>query len=146
MEDLHYAGGLPAVMKELGGHIDLDAPTVGGQRLADIVASAECFNREVIRSIDAPIRADSGIWVLSGNLCPGGAIMKPSAASPDLLRHRGRAIVFESIEDLHARIDDAGLEVDASSILVLRGCGPRAIRACQKSATCPCRENFWSRA
>ena len=125
MEDLHYAGGLPAVMKELGGHIDLDAPTVGGQRLADVVASAECFNREVIRPIDAPIRADSGIWVLSGNLCPGGAIMKPSAASPALLQHRGRAVVFESIEDLHARIDDAGLEVDASSILVLRGCGPR---------------------
>ncbi|MDB6043138.1 MAG: Dihydroxy-acid dehydratase [Gammaproteobacteria bacterium] len=125
MEDLHYAGGLPAVMKAMGSLLDIDAPTVSGATLRDQVADASCFDAEVIRSLSAPVKASSGIWVLRGNLCPGGAVMKPSAATQSLCQHRGRAVVFESIEDLHARIDDPALEVDENSILVLKGCGPK---------------------
>jgi dehydratase ilvD1 len=125
MEDLHYAGGLPAVMKELGALLDERAPTLTGQSLGESCAAAECFNREVIRPLSAPVKPASGIWVLSGNLCPGGAVMKPSAAASELFTHRGRAVVFESVEDLHARIDDPALEVDAASVLVLKGCGPK---------------------
>ena len=125
MEDLHYAGGLPAVMKAMGSLLDLDAPSVSGAALRDQVVAASCFDAEVIRSIDAPVKASSGIWVLRGNLCPGGAVMKPSAATQSLCQHRGRAVVFESIEDLRARIDDPALDVDENSILVLKGCGPK---------------------
>jgi dihydroxyacid dehydratase/phosphogluconate dehydratase len=125
MEDLHYAGGLPAVMKELAPLLHGDAGTVWGQSIGDSFAAAECFNHEVIRTLAEPANAVSGIWVLKGNLCPQGAVIKPSAASRSLFLHRGRAVVFESIEDLHARIDDAGLEVDANSVLVLKGCGPQ---------------------
>ena len=125
MEDLHYAGGLPAVMKELAPLLRVNAPTACGQALGDTFSSAECYNREVIRAMSNPANRVAGIWVLKGNLCPGGAVMKPSAASPALLTHRGRAVVFESIEDLHARIDDPALDVDADSVLVLKGCGPK---------------------
>ena len=125
MEDLHYAGGLPAVMKAMGPLLDIDAPTVSGAVLRDQVADASCFDAEVIRSVGAPVKASSGIWVLRGNLCPDGAVMKPSAATQSLCQHHGRAVVFESIEDLHARIDDPALEVDENSILVLKGCGPK---------------------
>lgn len=125
MEDLHYAGGLPAVMKELAPLLHTDIKTSWGQPIGDSFASAECFNRNVIRTLEAPANPVSGIWVLQGNLCPGGAVMKPSAAGRSLLSHRGRAVVFESIEDLHARIDDPGLDVDAQSVLVLKGCGPK---------------------
>jgi dehydratase ilvD1 len=125
MEDLHYAGGLPAVLKELTPLLHVDVPTVWGQTVGASFASAECYNREVIRTLGAPANPVSGIWVLQGNLCPNGAVMKPSAASPSLFSHRGRAVVFESIEDLRARIDDPALEVDANSVLVLKGCGPK---------------------
>ncbi|HEY1724091.1 MAG TPA: IlvD/Edd family dehydratase [Steroidobacteraceae bacterium] len=125
MEDLHYAGGLPAVMRELGTLLETQAPTVYGKTLGEALAGAECFNREVIRTMAAPVKPDSGIWVLHGNLCPDGAVMKPSAAGSTLLRHRGRAVVFESIEDLHARIDDPALDVDENCVLVLKGCGPK---------------------
>jgi dihydroxy-acid dehydratase len=125
MEDLHYAGGLPAVLRELAPHLHLDAGTVWGQPLGASFAAAECYNREVIRTLAAPVNPVSGIWVLKGNLCPQGALMKPSAASQALFRHRGRAVVFESIEDLRARIDDPALVVDANSVLVLKGCGPK---------------------
>src|ERR1700682_2470168 len=125
MEDLHYAGGLPAVMKAVGSLLDIDAPSVSGATLRDQVADASCFDAEVIRSVSAPVKASSGIWVLRGNLCPDGAVMKPSAATQSLCQHHGRAVVFESIEDLHARIDDPALEVDENSILVLKGCGPK---------------------
>ena len=87
--------------------------------------SAECYNRDVIRTLAEPVKPASGIWVLRGNLCPGGAVLKPSAASPQLFSHRGRAVVFESIEDLRRRIDDPNLVVDEHSVLVLKGCGPR---------------------
>jgi dihydroxy-acid dehydratase len=125
MEDLHYAGGLPAVLKELAPLLHADAPTAWGQTLGASFASAECHNREVIRTLAEPASSVSGIWVLRGNLCPGGAVIKPSAASPKLFSHRGRAVVFESIEDLRRRIDDERLEVDESSVLVLQGCGPQ---------------------
>ena len=125
MEDLHYAGGLPAVMKELAPRLHLDAPTVLGQTLGESIQGAECFNREVIHTLAEPVTAVSGIWVMKGNLCPNGAVVKPSAASQSLFHHRGRAVVFESIEDLRARIDDPKLAVDATSVLVLKGCGPK---------------------
>ena len=125
MEDFHYAGGLPAAFKGIAGSLHLDVQTVSGGTLREIVADAECFNPEVIRKIDNPACRPSGIWVLHGNLCPGGALMKPSAAEATLCRHRGRAVVFESIEDFKARIDDPELPADASSILVLKGCGPK---------------------
>ena len=125
MEDLHYAGGLPAVLKELAPLLHTDAATISGQTLGESFASAECYNRDVIRTLAEPVKPASGIWVLRGNLCPGGAVLKPSAASPQLFSHRGRAVVFESIEDLRRRIDDPSLVVDEHSVLVLKGCGPR---------------------
>jgi dihydroxy-acid dehydratase len=126
MEDFHYAGGMPAVLKELGSLVHLDARTAWGQTIRESIANAECYNREVIRPLNEPASAAAGIWVLKGNLCPGGAVMKPSAATGSLFRHRGRAVVFESIEDLRARIDDPNLEADENSVLVLKNCGPRA--------------------
>ncbi len=125
MEDLHYAGGLPAVLKELTPLLHLDCKTVWGQSIGDSFAGAECYNHEVVRPLAEPVNPVSGIWVLSGNLCPNGAVMKPSAASNALFKHRGRAVVFESIEDLRARIDDPQLDVDENSVLVLKGCGPQ---------------------
>jgi len=125
MEDWHYAGGLPAVLRELTPLLHLDAATVSGVSVGERIRDAECFNREVIRPLSEPANAQSGIWVLRGNLCPGGAVMKPSAASSGFYQHRGRAVVFESIEDYKARIDDPALEVDENSVLVLKGCGPQ---------------------
>ena len=125
MEDFHYAGGLPAALKELAPWLALDCPTVSGRTHRQTIAEAECYNRNVIHTIAKPVRETAGIWVLKGNLCPGGAIVKPSAAADELYRHRGRAVVFESIEDFKARIDDPALDVDENSILVLKGCGPK---------------------
>jgi dihydroxy-acid dehydratase len=125
MEEFCYAGGVPAVMNELGELMRRDAVTVSGQTVGEIADQAKVWLREVIGTRAEPIGPSSGVWVLHGNLCPDGAIMKPSAATPELLSHRGRAVVFETIEDYHARIDDPDLEVDASSILVLKGCGPK---------------------
>ena len=124
MEDFCYAGGVPAVFKELGERLR-DCMTVAGVTQRQIAEQAACYNREVIGSLDEPVGPSSGVWVLRGNLAPQGAILKPSAASPNLLTHRGRAVVFEDIEDYKARIDDPDLEVDAGSILVLKGCGPK---------------------
>lgn len=125
MEDLHHAGGIPAVQKALGRFIHRDAPTVGGEAIGAVIDRAEIFNDKVIASLDAPFKPQAGSYVLKGNLCPGGAVMKPSAASPELLRHEGEAVVFEDIEDYKARIDNPDLQVSADSILVLKGCGPR---------------------
>ena len=124
MEDFHYAGGLPALMAQLRNRLHLDTPTVEGGCLRDLIRTAEIHNRDVIRATGDPVDEASGVWVLRGNLCPHGAVMKPSAASPRLLAHRGPAVVFEDIEDYKARIDDPGLAVDESSVLVLKGCGP----------------------
>ncbi len=125
MEDVFYAGGLPALIQELKGHLDLGSLTVTGRSVGENNAGAQCYNREVIASADQPFKEAAGIAVLRGNLCPDGAIIKPSAAAPDLMKHRGRAVVFEHIEDYHARIDDPNLDVDAACVLVLKGIGPR---------------------
>lgn len=125
MEDFFYAGGLPAVISELKDHLHGDALTVTGKSLAENNADARCYNRKVIAPIDQPLKEAAGIAVLRGNLCPDGAIIKPSAASPVLMQHRGRAVVFETIEDYMDRIDDPDLDVDASCVLVLKGIGPR---------------------
>jgi len=125
MEDLHRAGGLAAVLREVLDLLDHEAITVTGRPLVESLAAARIWDGEVIRTRAAPLLPAAGIAVLRGNLAPDGAIVKPAAASPELLRHRGRAVVFDSVEDMHARIDDPALDVDAGSVLVLRGCGPR---------------------
>jgi L-arabonate dehydrase len=125
MEDFFYAGGLPAVMKEIASLLDTRALTVNGRTLGENIADAPCWNRDVIRTVAEPFKAAAGIAVLKGNLAPDGAVIKPSAASPHLLRHRGKAVVFESIEDFHARIDDENLDIDENSVMVLKGCGPK---------------------
>lgn len=125
MEDFFYAGGLPALMREIAGHLHLDADTVNGKSIGENIADAPCWNRDVIRPLSEPFKPEAGIAVLRGNLAPDGAVIKPSAASPQLLRHRGRAVVFENIEDLHARIDDEQLDIDESCVMVLKNCGPR---------------------
>jgi dihydroxy-acid dehydratase len=125
MEDFHRAGGLLAVLREVVDLLDPDAVTVTGRPLVDHLADAEVWDRDVIHDGASPLQSRAGIAVLYGNLAPAGAIIKPAAASSHLLRHRGRAVVFDSIEDLHTRIDDPDLDVDADSVLVLRGCGPR---------------------
>jgi dihydroxy-acid dehydratase len=125
MDDFHRAGGLRAVLREVADLLDPDALTVTGRPLVEHLSDAELVDPEVIRPRDRPLLEAAGIAVLRGNLCPDGAVIKPAAASPELLRHRGRAVVFDSIEDLHARLDDPALEVDETSVLVLRGCGPK---------------------
>jgi dihydroxy-acid dehydratase len=125
MEDFFYAGGLPAVLREVQHLLHLDALTVNGKSIGENIANAPCWNREVIRPLDQPFMADAGIAVVKGNLAPDGAVIKPSAASAHLLKHRGRAVVFETIEDFHARIDDEALDIDEHCIMVLKNCGPR---------------------
>lgn len=125
MEDFYYAGGLPVVIKELAGHLHGSAITVNGKSIGENNAGAQCYNRDLIAAIDAPIQEASGIVVLSGNLCEDGAIIKPSAASPGLMKHSGKAVVFEDIEDYHARINSPDLEVDESCVLVLKNVGPK---------------------
>jgi dihydroxy-acid dehydratase len=125
MEDLHRAGGLAAVLREVVDLLDSDAVAVDGEPFVSYLTEAQIWDREVIRPRAEPVVAEAGIAVLYGNLAPDGAIVKPAAASPHLLQHRGRALVFDSIEDFHARVDDPDLDVDADSVLVLRGCGPK---------------------
>jgi dihydroxy-acid dehydratase len=125
MEDFHRAGGLLAVLREVRDLLDPAALTVTGRPLVDYLGDAQIWDAEVIRTRQAPLVAEGGIAVLRGSLAPAGAVIKPAAASPHLLRHRGRAMVFDSIEDFRARVDDPDLDVDAGSVLVLRGCGPR---------------------
>jgi dihydroxy-acid dehydratase len=125
MEEFFYAGGLPAVIRKLGDLLDGEALTVTGHSLAENNAEAPCWNDDVIRDVGNPVQRDAGIAILRGNLAPAGAVIKPSAATPALLRHRGRAVVFESLQDMRARIDDPDLPVDESSILVMRQVGLR---------------------
>ncbi|CCH87612.1 Dihydroxy-acid dehydratase (DAD) [Modestobacter italicus] len=137
MEDLHRAGGLLAVLGEVRDLLDPSALTVTGRPLVDHLDDAPVWDPEVIRPRRAPLVDHGGIAVLRGNLAPGGAVVKPAAASPHLMRHRGRAVVFDSIEDFHARIDDPDLDVDADSVLVLRGCGPRGYPGMPEVANMP---------
>jgi dihydroxy-acid dehydratase len=128
MEDFCYAGGLPVVLRELAGGDLLHSGqiTVTGRGIGANVAEAQCWNRDVIRPLDEPLQPPgSGTAVLQGNLCPGGAVIKQSAASPELMKHRGRALVFDSPEEYHAVSDDPDLDVTADDILVIRGAGPR---------------------
>jgi dihydroxy-acid dehydratase len=127
MEDFAYAGGLQAVIRQLqeAGMIDGDQMTITGATIGENARTAETFNAEVIRPMDAPLTASGGIAVLRGNLAPDGAVLKPSAATGTLMKHTGRAVVFDSIEDFHSRIDDPSLDVDESCVMVLRNCGPR---------------------
>ncbi|MEV6862030.1 IlvD/Edd family dehydratase [Streptosporangium subroseum] len=137
MEDFHRAGGLLAVLREVRDLLDLDALTVTGRPLVEYLDEAQIWDKTVIRPRDEPLQIAAGIAVLYGNLAPGGAVIKPAAASPELMSHRGRALVFDSVEDMHARIDDPGLDVDASSVLVLRGCGPRGYPGMPEVANMP---------
>jgi L-arabonate dehydrase len=127
MEDFYYAGGLPVVLRELGeaNLLRRDALTANGQTIWNNVTEAPCWNRDVIHRFSEPFKPNAGIAVLRGNLAPDGAVIKPSAASPELLQHQGRAVVFESIEEFHSRINDEGLEIDESCVMVLKNCGPR---------------------
>ena len=137
MDDLHRAGGLLAVLREVIDLLDPSALTVSGRPLVEHVAPAVAWDREVIRPREEPLQADAGIAVLRGNLAPDGAIIKPAAATPALLTHRGRAVVFDSIEDFHARVDDPDLDIDADSMMVLRGCGPKGYPGMPEVANLP---------
>src|SRR5207248_10700045 len=126
MDDFHHAGGMPRLLREIAGHLDLSTPVVGGWTLADYVAGAEDVpGQQVIRSLANPVSATGSMAVLRGNLAPRGAVIKHSAATPALLQHEGRAVVFDDLEDLSARVDDPMLEVRADDILVLRNAGPK---------------------
>jgi len=127
MEDFYYAGGLPVVLRELGENklLNKDALTVNGKPIWENVKDAPCWNRDVIFPFKKPFKENTGISVLRGNLAPDGAIIKPSAATPALMKHRGRAVVFENIEDFHRRIDDPKLDIDERCIMVLKNCGPK---------------------
>jgi len=127
MEDFYYAGGLPAVIRELGqaNLLHRQALTVNGHTIWENCAEAPCWNREVIHAFDTPFKAEGGIVVLRGNLAPDGAVLKPSAATPELMRHRGRAVVFEDIDHFKARLDDPELDIDETCVMVLKNCGPK---------------------
>jgi dihydroxy-acid dehydratase len=126
MEHFHSAGGLPVLMRELNSFLDLDALSVSGGTIGDAIAKAEAApGQDVIRSLAAPLKKVGAIAVLRGNLAPNSAVIKQSAASPDLMRHTGRAVVFESVEDMTLRIDLPDLDVNADDVLVLRNAGPK---------------------
>ena len=125
MEDFYYAGGLPVVLKELGELLHQKVITANGKSIKENNQYAKCWNRDVIATVDKPFQKEAGIAVLKGNLCENGAVIKPSAATPELMKHRGRAVVFESMEEYHARIDDPDLDIDESCVIVLKGVGPK---------------------
>ena len=127
MEEFYYSGGLPAVLRRLGenGMLNNDALTVNGKSIWDNVKDSECYNDDVIRTMDNPLVASGGICILRGNLAPRGAVLKPSAASPHLLKHRGKAVVFENFDMYKARINDPELDIDENSVMVLKNCGPK---------------------
>ena len=125
MEDFYYAGGVPAVLRELLPMLDGNALAVNGKTLRENVADAPCHDSDIIRPLSLPLQPEGGTVILTGNLCPGGAVLKQSAASPHLMVHRGRAVVFEDHLDLERRIDDPSLPVDENSVLVLKQAGPK---------------------
>ncbi|HEU0231209.1 MAG TPA: IlvD/Edd family dehydratase [Burkholderiaceae bacterium] len=137
MEDFYYAGGLPAVIRELGNVIHRDTLTANGHTLWDNCKDAPNWNREVIHAFSEPFKDHAGIAVLRGNLCPDGAVIKPSAATPALLRHKGRAVVFEDSNDMHTRINDEDLDVDENCILVLKNCGPKGYPGMAEAGNMP---------
>ncbi|MCX6299172.1 MAG: dihydroxy-acid dehydratase [Bacteroidetes bacterium] len=124
MEDFYYAGGLPVIIKELQKYLHNEIITVNGKSIGENNAKPICYNTDVIATLEQPLQLNAGIAVLKGNLCENGAIIKPSAASKHLMKHRGPAVVFETMEDYHARIDDPNLVIDENSVIVLKGAGP----------------------
>jgi dihydroxy-acid dehydratase len=137
MEDFYYAGGLPAVIRELESVIDRSALTVNGCTLWDNCKDAPNWNREVIHAFEQPFKANAGIAVLKGNLCPDGAVIKPSAATPALLKHRGRAVVFENSDHMHERVNDESLDVDETCVLVMKNCGPKGYPGMAEAGNMP---------
>jgi L-arabonate dehydrase len=125
MEDLYYAGGLPALMNQMKEHLHTSSITVNGKTVGENITDTPIYDPSIISSFDEPFKPDSGIAVVRGNLAPQGAVLKPSAASPELFKHRGKAVVFENIEDYHARIDSPELEIDETSVMVLKNVGPK---------------------
>jgi L-arabonate dehydrase len=125
MEEFFYAGGLPALLKQLEPLLHLDELTVTGRTLRDHLDGVECYNPSVIRALDQPMHQETGLAILRGNLCPDGAVIKPTAASPELLKHRGRAYVFEDHEQMEHEMDAESLPIDRSTILVMKNCGPK---------------------
>jgi dihydroxy-acid dehydratase len=124
MEDFFYAGGLPVVIKELKGYLHNESMTVNGRSIGENNTTPVCYNKDVIATMDQPLQENAGIAVLKGNLCEQGAVIKPSAATAQLMKHRGPAVVFNTIEDYHARIDDPDLNIDEKSVIVLKNVGP----------------------
>ena len=124
MEDYFYAGGLPVIVKEMDDQIHRNALTINGESIGDNCTSAICYNENVISSYEKPFQETAGIVILQGNLCPDGAVIKPSAASNKLMRHKGKAVVFETIEEYHRLIDDPELDIDENSVMVLKNVGP----------------------
>ncbi len=124
MEDFYYAGGLRALLAQISGLLNLDCLTVNGKTLGENIAGAKVYNADVIRPLDNPLAQDGGLAVLRGNLAPDGAVIKPTAAEPHLLKHTGRAVVFKNYNDMSARIDDDALDIDESCVLVLQNAGP----------------------
>ncbi len=137
MEDFFEAGGLPAVVREMASVIDRSAMTVNGHSLWDNCAQAPCWNREVIRPWSEPFKPEAGIAVLRGNLAPLGAVIKPSAATPELMQHRGRAVVFRNADELHRKVEDPDLDVDEHCVLVLQNCGPKGYPGMPESGNMP---------
>ncbi|MBC6999096.1 IlvD/Edd family dehydratase [Cytophaga sp. FL35] len=125
MEDFYYAGGLPVVLKNLMPLLHKEVITVNGATMAENYKDAVCYEEDVIRTLESPLKKEAGIAVLKGNLCENGSVIKPSAASLHLMRHTGKAVVFETMEDYHERIDDPHLEIDENSVIVLKGVGPK---------------------
>ncbi len=139
--DLDRVGGIGTVLKELSPLLRLDALTVSGTTLGEQVAASPAPDGEVVRPLIAPLRGEGTMRVLWGSLAPGGAVIKISAASRELLRHRGPAVVFDDINDLSSRIDDPDLDVSPESVLVLKNSGPAARRVCRNGARCRCRKS-----
>jgi len=137
MEDFHRAGGLLATLREVRDLLDPEALTVTGSPLVGYLDDAQVWDREVIHPRETPLQPHAGIAVLRGNLAPRGAVIKPAAATPELLQHRGPALVFDSVEDMHARIDDPDLDVTPDTVLVLRGCGPKGYPGMPEVANMP---------
>ncbi|MFL0161788.1 IlvD/Edd family dehydratase [Aquirufa salirivi] len=125
MEDLYYAGGLPALMNQMKEFLHTGIITVNGKTVGENIANTPIYDSKIISTMENPFKPDSGIAVVKGNLAPNGAVVKPSAASPELYKHRGKAVVFENIEDYHARIDLPDLDIDSTSVMVLKNVGPK---------------------
>ncbi|MHA8060721.1 IlvD/Edd family dehydratase [Aquirufa beregesia] len=125
MEDLYYAGGLPALMNQMKEFLHTGIITVNGKTVGENIANTPIYDSKIISTMENPFKPDSGIAVVKGNLAPNGAVVKPSAASPELYKHRGKAVVFENIEDYHARIDHPDLDIDENSVMVLKNVGPK---------------------